>query len=206
MGFFDKLKKMVGASGIKADLILPQNRYKQGETIIGVVKITGGPEAKQANKLTVTLVESYPEITIRTTPAPMAAPAPGAPQPHPAEPPREIKTETLTSHTAGGQQIILAQQFEIPAQAALEYPISLTVPAQAAVDGPCQEWHLKTELDIAGAFDAADTDRIIVIPDNQMQLARESICKGAGFPANCLLRIEAVAPSGERLSKRVYYL
>jgi hypothetical protein len=45
-----------------------------------------------------------------------------------------------------------------------------------------------------------------MILDDQMQLARESICKGAGFPANCVLKIEAVDPSGERLSKRVYYL
>ncbi len=74
------------------------------------------------------------------------------------------------------------------------------------MSGPCQEWRLKTELDIAGAFDAADTDPITVTLDDEAQEAHETICRAAGFPANCVLRIEAVAPSGERLSNRVYYL
>lgn len=206
MGFFDKLKKMVGVSGIKVNLILPQNGYKQGDTISGVVKITGGPEGKVANKLSVTLVESYPEITIQTT---TIAPTPETPERDASQPPtpaQEIKSESLASRTAVRQEMILAQQFEIAPQAALEYPISLELPAQASVSGPCQEWRLKTELDIAGAFDAADTDRINVTPDDQMQEAHEIICRAAGFPATCVLRIEAVAPSGERLSNRVYYL
>jgi sporulation-control protein spo0M len=213
MGLFDKLKQMMGVSGVKVNLILPQNRYRQGETVTGVVKVTGGPEAKLANKLSVTLVEIFPEITLRTTAVPNAVPTspqPGAPQTQPQQPPTttvtEIQTEALTSRTAPCQEIILAQQFEIPAQAALEYPISINLPTQAAVNGPCQEWHLKTELDIAGAFDAADTDRITVTVNDPMQPAREFICNGAGFPTNCLLRIEAVSASGERLSNRVYYL
>jgi sporulation-control protein spo0M len=208
MGFFDKLKQMVGVSGIKVNLILPQNSYKQGQTISGVVKITGGPAAKLANKLSVTLVEVYPEITVRTiaVPSPTPTQPPEAPQPQPPAPPKETQAESLTSHSEPRQEIILAQQFQIPALAALEYPITVNLPGQAAVNGHCQEWHLKTELDVAGAFDASDTDRITVAPDDQMQPAREFICKGAGFPINCLLRIEAVGPSGERLSKRVYYL
>lgn len=206
MGFFDKLKKLVGISGVKVDLILPQNTYQQGETISGVVRITGGPEAKLANKLTVTLVEAYPEITVETATPPAPDPTPEAERSEPATPPKEIKTETLTSRRAARQEIILAQQFQIPPQASLEYPLALTLPAQAAVNGPNQEWHLKTELDIAGAFDAADSDQLTVVPAAAMQAARGFICHGGGFPPNCLLRIEAVDPSGERLSKRVYYL
>jgi len=209
VGLFDKLKQMVGVSGIKVNLILPKNSYQQGETISGVVKITGGPEAKLANALSVTLVEAYPEIAVRTHQAAPATPPAGTTPPQPSAPsasPQEIKTETLEPHTAAQQPVLLAQQLQIPAHAALEYPVSLQLPAQAAVNGPCQEWHVKTELDIAGSFDAADTDRITVTPHHSMLAARESICKGAGFPTTCVLRIEAVAASGERLSKRVYYL
>ena len=200
MGFFDKLKQMVGVSGIKVNLLLPQDCYKQGETISGVIKLIGGPEAKLANKLSVTLVESYPQITTRTVPAQAAT------ESQPAESPEDIKIETVTSQTARHQQVILDQQFQIPAQAALEYPISLNLPAQAAVNGPSQEWRLKTELDIDGSFDPADNDRLTVTPDDQMQSARELVCKAAGFPANCLLRIEAIDASGERVSNRLYYL
>src|SRR6185295_8895010 len=106
MGLFDKLKKMVGLSGIKVDLVLERNTYKQGETILGVVKITGGPEAKLANKLSVVLVESYPEITLQTSTQP-ATPQP--PQPNdPAnemeagvgQPPQvtQVTTEVLSAH------------------------------------------------------------------------------------------------------------
>ncbi len=153
-----------------------------------------------------TLVESYPEITIETTRVPVAPQADAEAESPPPEPPKEIKTETITSHTEACPEIILAQQFQIPAQAALEFPISLTLPAQAAVSGPSQEWHLKTGLDIAGAFDAADTDQLIVIPSDDMAIAREIICQGGRFPTNALLGIEAVDSSGERISKRVYYL
>jgi sporulation-control protein spo0M len=208
MGFFDKFKQLVGISGVKVHLILPQNRYRQGEAITGVVKVTGGPEAKLANKLTVTLVEIFPEITLRTTAVPNPAPPspPGAPQAQPLATVTEIQTEALMSRSGPSQEIILAQQFQIPVQANLEYPISLTLPIQAAVSGPCQEWHLKAALDIAGAFDAADTVHITVTVTDPMQSAREFICNGAGFPTSCLLRIEAVSPAGERLSNRVYYL
>jgi sporulation-control protein spo0M len=206
MGFFDKLKQMVGASGIKVNLILPQNNYQQGANISGVVKITGGPEPKLAKKLSVALVEVYPEITVRTMTVPAS---PQSLETLPAQtttPLKETLTETLFPRTAVRQEIILAQQFEIPAQAALEYPVSLNLPEEAAVNGPSQEWHLKTELDIAGAFDAADTDRIQVTLDDQMARAREIICKGAGFSSNCVLRVEAIGATGERLSKRVFYL
>jgi sporulation-control protein spo0M len=207
MGFFDKFKQMVGISGVKVHLVLPQNRYRQGETITGVVKVTGGLEAKMANKLSVSLVEIYPEITLRTTTVsnPVPPAPPGGSQAQSATI-TEIQTEALTSRSGPCQEIILAQQFQIPAQANLEYPISLTLPMQAAVSGPCQEWHLKAGLDIAGAFDAADTVHIAVAVTDPMQPAREFICNGAGFPTTCLLRIEAVSAAGERLSNRVYYL
>ena len=206
MGLFDKLKKMVGLSGIKVDLVLERNAYKQGETISGVVKITGGPEAKLANNLSVTLVESYPEITMETRTR-LAAPQPdGGSDDQEAEPPTQVTTETLSAHTVTHREIILAQHFEIGPQAELEYPVSLSLPPLAAVSGPCQQWHVKTHLDIESALDAADNDAILVSPDDEMQAVREAICNAASFPTSALLRIEAVDASGERISKRVYYL
>src|SRR5215510_8876150 len=114
MGLFDKLKKMVGLSGIKVDLVLERNTYKQGETISGVVKITGGPEAKLANKLSVVLVESYPEITLQTTT--------NSPSPQPNDPANELEagqptqvtqvtSETLSAHTFAYPELILGQHF-----------------------------------------------------------------------------------------------
>src|SRR5215475_4819832 len=93
MGLFDKLKKMVGLSGIKVDLVLERNTYNQGETISGVVKITGGPEAKLANKLSVVLVEAHPEITLQTTTKP------AQPQPQPEDPGNEMETGQPTPVT-----------------------------------------------------------------------------------------------------------
>jgi len=206
MGLFDKLKKMVGLSGIKVDLVLERNAYKQGETISGVVKITGGPEAKLANNLSVTLVESYPEITMETRTRPAAPQPDGGSDDQEAEPPTQVTTETLSAHTVTHREIILAQHFEIGPQAEPEYPVSLSLPPLAAVSGPCQQWHVKTHLDIESALDAADNDAILVSPDDEMQAVREAICNAASFPTSALLRIEAVDASGERISKRVYYL
>jgi len=212
MGLFDRLKKMVGISGIKVDLVLERNTYKQGETISGVVKITGGPEAKLANKLSVVLVESYPEITLQTSTQP------ATPQPPPAndpanemeagQPPQvtQVTTEVLSAHGVNYPEMILAQHFQIAPQAQLEYPVSLELPPFAAVSGPCQQWQLKTHLDIESALDAADHDAIVISPSDEMQLVREAICNATSFPANALLRVEAVDASGERMSKRVYYL
>src|SRR5262245_50357797 len=206
MGLFDKLKKMVGLSGIKVDLVLERNAYKQGETISGVVKITGGPEAKLANKLSVILVESYPEITMETTTMPAAPRPDGASDNQPPETPTQITSEELSAHSVNYPEIILAQHFQIGAQAQLEYPVSLSLPPLAAVSGPCQQWHVKTHLDIESALDAADNDAIVVSPNEEMQVVREAICNAASFPTNALLRIEAVDASGKRISKRAYYL
>jgi sporulation-control protein len=205
MGLFDKLKKMVGLSGIKVDLVLERNIYKQGETISGVVKITGGPEAKMANKLSVVLVESYPEITLQTTTQP-ATSQPNDPEELQAAPQTQVTTETLSARMLTFPEVILAQHFQIGPQAQLEYPVSLTLPPFAAVTGPCQQWHLKTHLDIQGALDAADNDAIVVSPNDDMQAVREAICNAASFPTSALLRLEAFDSSGERISKRVYYL
>jgi sporulation-control protein len=206
MGLFDKLKKMVGLSGIKVDLVLERNIYKQGETISGVVKITGGPEAKMANKLSVVLVESYPEITLQTTTQPATSQPNDPGEELQAAPQTQVTTETLSARMLTFPEVILAQHFQIGPQAQLEYPVSLTLPPFAAVTGPCQQWHLKTHLDIQGALDAADNDAIVVSPNDDMQAVREAICNAASFPTSALLRLEAFDSSGERISKRVYYL
>jgi len=206
MGLFDKLKKMVGLSGIKVDLVLERTAYKQGETISGVVKITGGPEAKLANKLSVILVESHPEITMETRSKPAAPRPDDGSDDQEAEPPTQITTEKLSPHTLNYPEVIVAQHFQIAPQAQLEYPVSLSLPPLAAVSGPCQQWHVKTHLDIESALDATDNDAIQVSPQDEMQAVREAICNAASFPTSALLRIEAVDASGERISKRVYYL
>ena len=210
MGLFDKLKKMVGLSGIKVDLILERTTYNQGETISGVVKITGGPEAKLANKLSVVLVEAHPEITLQTTTNPAQPQQPNDPgkELEAGQPAQvtQVTTETLSAHSLSYPEVILAQHFQIAPQAQLEYPVSITLPPFAAVSGPCQQWHLRTHLDIESALDAADTDVIQVCPNEEMQAVREAICNAASFPTSALLRVEAVDTSGERISKRVYYL
>src|SRR6516164_2365782 len=128
MGLFDKLKKMVGLSGIKVDLVLERNIYKQGETISGVVKITGGPEAKMANKLSVVLVESYPEITLQTTTQPATSQPNDPGEELQAAPQTQVTTETLSARMLTFPEVILAQHFQIGPQAQLEYPVSLTLP------------------------------------------------------------------------------
>jgi len=173
MGLFGKLKQMVGISGIKVNLVLPQTSYKQGETISGVIRITGGPEPKMANKLSVALVEDFPEITVRTT-SPSRSENTEEDTDCGSEPEatvteasekgeetgKDARAESLTSQRVSRQEIIVAQQFEIPPGAALEYPVSLNLPPEAAVTGPNQEWRLKTALDLAGALDTSDTDEI----------------------------------------------
>lgn len=208
MGLFDRLKKMVGLSGIKVDLVLERNTYKQGETISGMVKITGGPEAKLANKLSVVLVESYPEITLQTTTTP-ASPQQNDPgnELEAGQPTQvtQVTRETLSAQSFAYPELILAQHFQIAPQAQLEYPVSIELPPFAAVSGPSQQWHLRTHLDIESALDAADHDAIVIAPNDEMQLVRDAICNAASFPSNALLRVEAVDASGERISKRVYY-
>ena len=197
MGFLDKLKKMVGFSGIKVDLLLPKSQYQQGEPITGKVVITGGAESKLANKLAVAIVEEHPEIVTQTHTVPPSTPGGTA---------TTLTTESLTSCTVTHPGTILAQKFEIGAGATLEYPLTLALPAVAAVSGPRQQWSIKTELDIEGAIDAGDTDRFTVIPGDSLQAARQAICQAAGFPPTGLLHIEVVDVSGNRMTNRVYYL
>ena len=206
MGLFDKLKKMVGLSGIKVDLVLERNTYKQGETISGVVKLTGGSEARLANKLSVVLVESFPQLTKQTIMQPAVVQTDANGNEQEIQPALQNVTETLSTHTVTYPEIILAQHIQIAPQAQLDFPVSLTLPSEAAVSGPCQQWHVKTHLDIEGALDAADNDTILVSPHDEMQAVREAICNAASFPTNVLLRIEAVDASGERVSNRVYYI
>jgi sporulation-control protein spo0M len=209
MGFFDKLKKMVGISGIKADLVLEKTNYKQGEVINGTVKITGGPDAKHCKKITVTLVEIYPEIQEKEVV--QSAPAGGTGEWESTDSSSGIGSAPAISQTRSSQtrkypEIILAQELDIEANSATDYPVNIQLPAGASVSGYGQEWHLKTEVDIEGAIDAGDTDKITVEPSDELGAAKKAICEAAGFPSSEFLEIQVVDRNGKKVANRIYYL
>ncbi|KQO18492.1 sporulation protein [Paenibacillus sp. Leaf72] len=137
---FNRLLASIGIGSAKIDTLLEKSRYAPGEEVRGVVQIRGGSVEQRIEKIELSVMTEYI---------------------------RESNDQKHRHNCVIGKYPV-SQPFELKAGENREVPFSFQLPFQTPLTlGKTPIW-VKTELDIRGAIDPGDNDRIEVVPNAAM--------------------------------------
>lgn len=155
MSFFSKALSKVGIGAAKIDAVLDSEQLQPGETISGVLNITGGKVEQQINKVDLDVYCNYF-----------------------VEEEYEDEDETKTriiERTCCINSWDVEQSFVINAGEDKQIPFSFTLSGQAPLSyGKSKTW-LQTNLDIDFAIDKKDKDYIHVVPNDFQEATLQAI-------------------------------
>jgi hypothetical protein len=160
MGLLDGLKKAFNIGGAQISLELMQESFHQGETISGLVIITGSDREVFGDKITAELEEYWTEtrgtgknrrtVTVKKT--------------------RDYK--------------ILEEPFRIEPHAEYSYEFNLKLPLNSRMPTNSTGWNLKVNLDIPMALDPHHTIKLKLIPAKEFLAVTGAMCAKFGFQEN----------------------
>ncbi|PIC03710.1 sporulation protein SpoOM [Anoxybacillus flavithermus] len=184
MGLFNKVLASIGIGAAKVDTKLHESQLSLGESITGVVEVTGGNIDQQIDDIYLSLCATYI---------------------------KEVDDRKVTKH-AIIEKWRIAQSFVIHAGEKKQFPFSFSLPLDTPITvGRTRVW-LHTGLDIKNAIDPTDEDYIHVQPTRVMDAVfqvmeklgfclKEADCKEAAYHARKRLpfvqEFEFVPVSGE---------
>lgn len=144
---FNRMLASVGIGNAKIDTLLEKARYMPGEEIRGVVKIRGGKVEQRIEKIELAVMTEYI---------------------------RESNDQKHKHHVAI-ERFNIFNPFVLMPNENREQNFAIRLPHTAPLTiGRAPVW-VKTELDIRGAVDPGDNDRIEVVPTPQMNTVLEAI-------------------------------
>jgi Sporulation control protein len=133
---FNRLLASIGIGSAKIDTLLEKSQYVPGEEVRGVVHIRGGSVPQNIDTIQLSVMTEYI---------------------------RESNDSKIRQHGEVGRYHVSAP-FTLQAGETREVPFSFCLPYQTPLTiGRAPIW-VKTELDIRGAVDPGDNDRIDVLP------------------------------------------
>ncbi|MCG3083307.1 sporulation protein [Anoxybacillus sp. LAT_35] len=184
MGLFNKVLASIGIGAAKVDTKLHESHLLLGESVTGVVEVTGGNIEQQIDDIYLSLCATYT---------------------------KEVDDRKVTKQ-AIIEKWKIAQSFKIRAGEKKEFPFSFSLPLDTPITvGKTRVW-LHTGLDIKNAVDPTDEDYIRVQPTRVMDAVfqvmenlgfrlKEAECKEAAYHVRKRLpfvqEFEFVPVSGE---------
>ncbi|XWN51803.1 sporulation protein [Anoxybacillus flavithermus] len=140
MGLFNKVLASIGIGAAKVDTKLHESHLLLGESVTGVVEVTGGNIEQQIDDIYLSLCATYT---------------------------KEVDDRKVTKQ-AIIEKWKIAQSFKIRAGEKKEFPFSFSLPLDTPITvGKTRVW-LHTGLDIKNAVDPTDEDYIRVQPNRMM--------------------------------------
>ena len=141
MSVFNKVLASIGIGSAKVDTKLEKNQYKLGETVSGIVEITGGAVEQEISEIYLTLHTNY-----------------------------KMERDDHTYYKdATIQHYLINQSFTISANEKREVPFSFQLPYETPLTyGKSKVW-IKTGMDIKNALDPKDEDYIQVVANLLVQ-------------------------------------
>lgn len=140
MGLFNKVLASIGIGAAKVDTKLHESHLLLGESVTGVVEVTGGNIEQQIDDIYLSLCATYT---------------------------KEVDDRKVTKQ-AIIEKWKIAQSFKIRAGEKKEFPFSFPLPLDTPITvGKTRVW-LHTGLDIKNAVDPTDEDYIRVQPNRMM--------------------------------------
>lgn len=144
---FNRFLASIGIGSAKIDTLLEKARYSPGETVQGIVKISGGNVEQRIETIQLSVMTQYI---------------------------RESNDQKYTTNGEVGRFHVSAP-FTLQAGQNLEVPFSFQLPHQTPLTiGRTPVW-VKTELDVRGGVDPGDNDKIEVVPTHQMNTVLEAV-------------------------------
>lgn len=144
---FNRILASIGIGSATIDTVLEKVRFLPGEEVRGVVRIRGGNVNQRIEAAQVVVMTEYV---------------------------RESNDTKYRQHAELARYRV-SQPFDIQAGETQEIPFSFNLPAETPLTiGQTPVW-LKTELDIRGAVDPGDNDRIEVAPTAGMSVVFEAL-------------------------------
>lgn len=144
---FNRFLASIGIGNASIDTLLEKPRYMPGETVRGVVKIRGGNVEQQIETIHLSVMTQYV---------------------------RESNDQKYTQNAEVGRYHVSAP-FLLRAGENREVPFSFELPHQTPLTFSRTPVWVKTELDIRGAVDPGDNDRIEVVPTPPMNVVLEAM-------------------------------
>jgi len=145
---FKKLLAGIGIGAAKVNLEIARRQVSLGESIEGVVKISGGSVDQQVEQINITLVLN-------------------SQYKHDDEF-RNVRQEIGTVKVAEGM-LIKADSPEVV------IPVRLQLPYDIPISRGRTRYHFVTNLDIKNAVDPKDVDDIIILPNSYMQMVFDAL-------------------------------
>lgn len=141
MSVFNKVLASIGIGSAKVDTKLEKNQYKLGETVSGVIEITGGAVEQEISEIYLTLHTNY-----------------------------KMERDDHTYYKdATIQHYLINQSFTLSANEEKEVPFSFQLPYETPLTyGKSKVW-IKTGMDIKNALDPKDEDYIQVVGNPLVQ-------------------------------------
>ncbi|MBW3113195.1 MULTISPECIES: sporulation protein [Bacillaceae] len=138
MSFFNKVFASIGIGAATVDTKLEKSSYEAGETVNGVVEITGGSTEQSIDAIYLTLFATYI---------------------------RESDDKKFTDY-APIQKVQISNPFTVLEQEKKEFPFTFVLPFETPITyGNTRVW-VATGVDIKNAVDPKDKDYIEIVPNS----------------------------------------
>ncbi|MFD1955024.1 sporulation protein [Paenibacillus thailandensis] len=144
---FNRLLASIGIGSATIDTLLEKTHYTQGEEVEGIIRIRGGNVQQDISTIHLTLMTEYI---------------------------RESNDHKYKEQTAI-RRFAVSQPFRLEAGETREVPFAFRLPAETPLTFRNVPVWVKTELEIVGAVDPTDNDRIEVLPGYAQNVVLEAI-------------------------------
>lgn len=169
MGFFKKFLSTVGIGSAKVDTILYGDEFHPGDTVEGVVKISGGNVEQQIQGLYFGVHCNYEETR------PVEIDEDEVQEAFDAE--EEVEEERTITRNATLERFKISDNFVIGPEEEKEIPVSFMLPEHTPITLGKTKVCVTTGLDIQKALDAGDKDYIKVVPNGLVTRVFDNLLK-----------------------------
>lgn len=149
---FTKILTSLGIGGASVDAVLESEEVVVGETLRGEARVKGGSVEQDIREIALELVTSC-LVEARDD--------------------EKVRADIVVASAAVAPGRIGAEETR-------SFPIAIAVPASAPLSLGSTSTSLRTRLDIAGAIDPRDVDRVRLLPNRAMRAVFDGMAK-AGF-------------------------